>query len=131
MDLEIPILATVITEHTGEFEAPLSHVTTSTAFIETMHGASFGDTLELRFSDLLMKAEVAFVSDAPMGWVIRFESSRALVDRARAGPSAALDALSGAEDGAAPVIEDPLPFPGPELWGEPTPTFDGPPITAV
>jgi hypothetical protein len=102
----------------------VSNLTTSTAFIETMHTASFGDVLELRFSDVVVKAEVVFVADAPMGWVVRFDPDPALIDRARHG------AAREEEDVVADLdFETPVPFEpeASDLWGDPTPTFEGPP----
>src|SRR5262245_26439419 len=83
----IPILATVSNAETGEFEAAISHLTLSTAFVETMHTAAFGDALSLRVAELVVDAEVVFVADAPMGWVVRFEPNRALLECAAAPSS--------------------------------------------
>lgn len=118
MEAGVPILALVSSPETGEFEAPVSHLTLSTAFIETMHSASFGDQLEVIVSDLIVKAQVVFVADAPMGWVVSFDPNPQLL--ARVGtPSLDLAEIE---------IEDPITFnPGQPLWGEPTPTFTGPP----
>lgn len=126
MGAGIPILATVTSAETGEFEAAISHLTLSTAFVETMHSATFGDPLELRVSGLVVKAEVVFVADAPMGWVVRFDPNRALLERASSPPARSSIDINDIE------IEDPVTFnPGPVTWGEPTPTFDGAPKVSL
>jgi hypothetical protein len=166
VDLSIPIFATVTARDTGEFDTTVSHLTNTTAFLETMHTGTFGESLELRFSGLTLHAEVIFVSDAPMGWVVRFPENAAVLGLVLAEPHAEEPAalppdalileepIDVAMDLAmdlpidlpieAPLDElDPLPidpidpsdafdgldFPSdaPLFWGEPTPTFDGPP----
>jgi hypothetical protein len=104
-----PILVIISTPETGEFETPLSNLTTSTAFIETMHAAEFGDAIDIRIGDQMMRAEVVFVADAPMGWVVRFEPNSPL--------------LQYTNPPAIPFNDN-----APQVWGEPTPSFQGPPV---
>src|SRR5688572_26299338 len=90
-----------------------------------MHAASFGDVAELAVAGLIVKVEIVFVCDAPMGWVVRFESNPELVERTRgiAGSPSMVGDLE---------IEAPVPYEGEpdEVWGEDTGSFEGPPSTA-
>jgi hypothetical protein len=120
------ITANIATPHTGEFEAPLSHLTSTTAFIETMHGATFGDVAELRVFDVRMKAEVIFVSDAPMGWVLRFEPNPVLEERMKGGAQPASMVADLDIEAPVPYDED-----ANAVWGDTTNDFEGPPSTAL
>lgn len=113
--------AVVSTSHTGDFEAPLSHLTQATGFVETMHPASFRDAVDLRVGDMLLHGEVAFVCDAPMGWLIRFDPTpelELLVGREKLGESGDVARFDGDDNDES----------DPGMWGEPTPTFQGPPL---
>lgn len=125
VDHSVPIFATVSARDTGEFDTTVSHLTSTTAFIETMHSAAFGDPLELHILGLSIAAEIVFISDAPMGWVLRFPENARLLELAQQTRPPE-DALPAELPEEALILEDPIED-LPMFWGEPTPTFPGPP----